>query len=349
VYEPLLADVASQEELHDVISMMIGELNASHTGISAGGRGRGAGRDAGSAQTRYPGFDLEADASGYYKVTHVDKNGPADKDYVKVSAGDYLLAVDGQDLKAGDNYWKLFTSAPGTRLELLVNSKPAREGAWTTKVTPVGSSQHADLQYERWVAGRRDRVAKLSGGQIGYLHIRQMDERSLRQFERDLAMLAGKKALVIDQRFNPGGGIDQELLQILQQKQYQYTRGRGSVQVPRPLRGFFGPMVVMANERSTSDAEVFPDGFKTLKLGKVVGVTTYGAVIGTGAYTLMDGSTIRTPGVGLWNVNKTNLENYGVPPDVYVDNTPEDYLKGRDAQVDKAVQVLQDQLAQNQR
>src|SRR5260370_35937415 len=106
-----------------------------------------------------------------------------------------------------------------------------------------------------------------------------MNEPSLRQFERDLAMQTGKKALVIDQRFNPGGGIDQELLQILQQRQYQYTKVRDSVTVPRPLRGFFRPMEVMENERSTSDAEVFPDGSRTLKLGKVVGVTNYAAVI----------------------------------------------------------------------
>ena len=343
-YEPLLAHVGDQEDLHDVISMMIGELNASHTGISSGGRG-GRIRDGGSDQTRYPGFELESDPSGFYKVAHVYKDGPADKDYVKIDAGDFILAIDGQDIKAGDNYWKLYTTAPGDRLEFLVNKKPVNEGAWTTKVRPVSSSQYANLQYERWVADRRKMVDKLSGGTIGYLHIRQMNESSLRQFERDLATMTGKKALVIDQRFNPGGGIDQELLQILQQRQYQYTRMRDSVQVTRPLRGFFGPMVVMANERSTSDAEVFPDGFKTLKLGKVVGVTTYGAVIGTGSYTLMDGSTIRTPAVGLWNVNKTNLENYGVPPDVYVDNTPDDFLKGRDAQIEKAVETLKEGLA----
>jgi tricorn protease len=341
-YEPLLEHVGDQEDLHDLISMMIGELNASHTGISGGG-GRGAGRDSGAAQTRHPGFELEADA-GFYKVTHVYKNGPADKDYVKIDAGNYVLALDGQDLKAGDNYWKLYTVAPGSNMEFLVNSKPTKEGAWTAKVRPVSAAQHGTLQYERWVADRRALVDKLSGGQIGYLHIRQMNEPSLRQFERDLAVLGGKKALIIDQRFNPGGGIDQELLQILQQRQYQYTRGRDSVQVTRPLRGFFGPMAVMANERSTSDAEVFPDGFKTLGLGKVIGVTTYGAVIGTGTYTLMDGSTIRTPGTGLWNVNHTNLENWGVPPDVYVDNTPEDFLKGRDAQIEKAVEVLKDEL-----
>src|SRR5207248_7246076 len=135
-----------------------------------------------------------------------------------------------------------------------------------------------------------------------------------------------------DQRFNPGGSIDQELLEILGQRQYQYTRVRDSVEVKRPLRGFYGPMVVMENERSTSDAEVFPDGFRTLKLGKVVGVTTYGAVIGTGAHQLMDGSVIRTPQFGLWNaLSRTNVENNGVVPDVYVDNSPEDFFRGRDA------------------
>ena len=192
---------------------------------------------------------------------------------------------------------------------------------------------------------RRALVEKLSNGEIGYLHIRQMDEKSLKQFERDLAVLSGKKALVIDQRFNPGGNIDQELLAVLQQKQYQITKLRGSIEITRPLRGFFGPMVVMANERSTSDAEVFPDGFRTLKLGKVVGVTTYGAVIGTGAYPLMDGSVIRTPSTGLWNLSGTNLENNGVRPDVYIDNTPEDFLRGRDAQLERAIEVLHEELA----
>jgi tricorn protease len=343
-YEPLLAHVGTQEDLHDVVMMMIGELNASHTGISAGGRG-GRGQNSGSDQTRFPGFELEADASGFYKVTHVYKDGPADKDYVKINPGDFILAIDGQDIKAGDSYWKLYTTAPGERLEFLVNNKPVKDGAWTAKVRPVAAGQYGNLQYQRWVADRRKMVDKLSDGTIGYLHIRQMNEASLRQFERDLATMAGKKALIIDQRFNPGGGIDQELLAILQQRQYQYTKVRDSVQVTRPLRAFFGPMVVMENERSTSDAEVFPDGFKTLKLGKVVGVTTYGAVIGTGSYTLMDGSALRTPSSGLWNVNNTNLENYGVPPDVYVDNTPDDFLKGRDAQIEKAVETLKEDLA----
>jgi tricorn protease len=342
-YEPLLEYVADREDLQAVVSMMIGELNASHTGISGGGPGPG-GPGGGGIQTRYPGFEIEPDASGFYKVTHVYKDGPADRDYIKIKAGDYILAVNDAPLKSGDNYWKLYNLAPGRKMEFLVNSKPAADGAWSIKVEPVTGGAYTTLQYRKWVEDRRVMVDKLSNGEIGYLHIRQMNQASLRQFERDLAANRFKKALIIDQRFNPGGGIDQELLQILQQGQYQYTRGRDSVYLTRPQRAYFGAMVVMQNERSTSDAEVFPDGFRTLKLGKVVGVTTYGAVIGTGSFTLMDGSAIRTPGTGLWNVSGQNLENYGVPPDVYVDNTPADHLKGRDAQLEKAVEVLKDEI-----
>jgi len=188
-------------------------------------------------------------------------------------------------------------------------------------------------------------VDKLSQGEIGYLHIRAMNAASLRKFELDLAANRNKKALIIDQRFNGGGGIDQELLSILAGRKYQFTVGRdASMQLWRP-QNFYGPMVVMQNERSASDAEMFPAGFKELGLGQVIGVPTMGAVIGTGSYTLLDGSSIRTPGSGVWTVTGENMENFGVPPDVYLDNTPNDFAKGRDAQIEKAVELLKAELA----
>lgn len=345
-YEPLMDYVADQEEMHNVISEMIGELNASHTGISAAPTPEERER---MAQTRYPGFELEPDPAGYYKVSKVYRNGPADKDYVRIAPGDYILAIDGNEIKSGDNYWKYYNIVRGTKIEFTVNSKPTAIGAWKTRVEPVSASAYATLEYEDWVEQRRQMVEKLSNGEIGYLHIRQMNLESLRKFERDLVANHAKKALIIDQRFNPGGGIDQELLEILGQRQYQRTRARDSIEVTRPQQGFFGPMVVMQNERSTSDAEVFPDGFRTLGLGKIVGTQTYGAVIGTGAYRLLDGSSIRTPAVGLWNVHGYKLENYGVPPDIYVDNSPEDFLAGRDAQLEKAVEVLLEELQSGKR
>ena len=156
---------------------------------------------------------------------------------------------------------------------------------------PLTAAQHSDLEYARWVDDRTAMVKKLSGGQIGYLHIKAMDAPSLAKFQRDLLENQDKKALIIDERFNGGGGIDQELLEILnQRKPYQSTRNRDSLDVKRPAQAFFGPMVVLQNERSASDAEMFPDGFRALGLGKLVGMPTMAAVIGTGSYTLLDGS-----------------------------------------------------------
>ncbi|MDO8595499.1 MAG: S41 family peptidase, partial [Sulfuricaulis sp.] len=127
-------------------------------------------------------------------------------------------------------------------------------------------------------------------------------------------------------------------------RQYQYTMGRDAgFQQPRP-QNFYGPMVVMQNERSASNAEMFPEGFRTLGLGKVVGVPTMGAVIGTGSHRLMDGGAMRTPAVGVFAAKGQNMENYGVQPDVWVDNTPEDFLAGHDRQIEKAVEVLRGEM-----
>ncbi len=340
MYEPLLDFLVDAEELHTVMMMMIGQLNASHTGVSGGPPSAER-----PIQTRYPGFDVVADPSGFYKVGHIYKDGPADRDYLKIKEGHFIIALDERDLKTTDNYWQYFTNAPGTKFHFVLNDKPAKEGAWEVAITPVPSAAFGDLQYARWVDDRREIVTTLSNGEIGYLHIRAMDAPSLRQFQLDLAANRTKKALVIDQRFNGGGGIDQELIAILAGRRYQYTIGRDAgFEQPRP-QNFYGPMVVMQNERSASDAEMFPAAFKALGLGKVVGVPTMGAVIGTGSATLLDGSTIRTPGSGVYTATGENMENFGVPPDVYVDNTPDDFLKHRDAQLEKAVEVLKSELA----
>lgn len=337
-YQRLLTDVGDTDELHNVVMQMIGELNASHTGISGGGDRESRME---RVQTRYPGFDLAPDASGYYKVSHLYKHGPADHDYVKLAVGHFILAMNGTELKTSDNYWKRFNLLPGRKFEFRVNSKPELNGAWTVSLEPLSGTAQANLEYQRWVENRKAMVDRLSQKEIGYLHIKAMDAASYEKFQRELLENLDKKALIIDQRFNGGGGIDQELLEILnQRKVYETYRPRSSVMMPRPMRAFFGPMVVLQNERSASNAEMFPEGFRTLGLGKVVGVTTYGAVIGTGSHRLLDGSSIRTPGFGVFTAKGQNFENYGVPPDVMVDNTPADFLAGRDQQIERAVELL---------
>jgi tricorn protease len=195
------------------------------------------------------------------------------------------------------------------------------------------------------VEKRKLMVEKLSNGEIGYMHLRQMDTAALQKFQEELAENRDKKALILDERFNGGGGIDQELLQILnQRKPYEATRVRDSVEILRPSQAFFGPMVLLQNERSSSDAEMFPEGFRRLGLGKLIGMPTMGFVIGTGAQTLLDGSVLRTPASAAFTATGEDMENYGVPPDVLVDNGPADFLSGHDRQIEKAIEVLRGEM-----
>ncbi|HEY9282502.1 MAG TPA: S41 family peptidase, partial [Pyrinomonadaceae bacterium] len=342
-YRPLVEYVGDRQELLNVVNEMIGELNASHTGAAP----PPGGAQPGAVSTGHLGVDLEADAaSGRYRVTHVYEEGPADKDWVKVSAGDYLIAIDGKPVRAGDEYWQHLNHRLNRKVSVTFNSKPTEEGAWRTRIEPTSQGNFNQLRYERWVKQRREMVDKLSGGRVGYLHIQGMNQPSLRRFEKELREYRNKEAMVIDQRWNGGGNIEQELLAILVQRQYQVWQPRGTEATTRPLAGFFGPKVVLQNWRSASNAEMFPAGFRALGLGKVIGTPTAGAVIGTGSYSLIDGSTVRTPGVGVYlnDKGRTNMENFGVPPDIHVENKPEDVLAGRDPQLETAVQELLKQL-----
>jgi len=342
-YRPLVDFVGDRQELLNILNEMIGELNASHTGAAPPPRGPGGG----GVSTSHLGIELEPDmAAGRYRVTHVYEDGPADKDWVRVKAGDYLLAIDGRPVKAGDNYWQLMNTRLNRKVNVTFNSKPTEEGAWNSRIEAISTTAYSQLRYERWVKDRRKKVDELSGGRVGYLHIQAMNPPSLRKFEKELREYRNKDAMIIDQRWNGGGNIEQELLAILVQRQYQIWQPRGTEATGRPFAGFFGPKVVLQNWRSASNAEMFPAGFRALGLGKVIGTPTMGAVIGTGSYSLIDGSTVRTPGTGVFlaDAKRTNMENYGVQPDLLIENRPEDTLAGRDRQLEAAVDELMKQL-----
>ena len=342
-YRPLVDYVGDRQELLNIVNEMIGELNASHTGAAP----PPGGREPGAAATGHLGLDLEPDATaGRYRVTYIYEDGPADKDWVKVKVGDYLIAIDGKPVKAGDEYWQLLNYRLNRKVAVTFNDKSAEDGSWRTRIEPMSMGNFSTLRYERWVKERRATVDKLSGGRIGYIHIRAMDQPSLRRFEKEIREFRSKEAMVIDQRWNGGGNIEQELLAILVQRQYEIWEPRGTEATGRPFAGFFGPKIVLQNWRSASNAEMFPAGFRALGLGKVVGTPTMGAVIGTGSYSLIDGSTVRTPGVGVFlaDSKRTNMENYGVQPDIMVDNSPADNLAGIDRQLETAVAEMMKEL-----
>src|SRR5262249_21793674 len=163
MYAPLLDSLVDEEELHTLMMMMIGQLNASHTGVTGGPN-----PVSNTVQTRFPGFTLAADPSGFYKVAHLFKDGPADHDYLKIKEGDFIVALHGHDLKASENYWRYLTITSGSKFHFLVNDKPAKDGAWDVTIAPVAGSAFVDLQYAKWVDDRRETVTKLSNGDIGY-------------------------------------------------------------------------------------------------------------------------------------------------------------------------------------
>ncbi len=346
-YRPLVDSVGDRQELLNIINEMIGELNASHTGAAPPPGG-----NQGGVSTGHLGIELAPDAAaGRYKVTYIYEDGPADKDWVKVSVGDYLIAINGKPVRAGDDYWQLLNNRMNRKAEVTFNSKPSDEGAWPSRIELVSQGAYSALRYDRWVKDNRKKVDEASNGRIGYLHIQAMNQPSLQKFEKEIREFRNKEALVIDQRWNGGGNIEQQLLAILVQREYQIWQPRGTEPSGRPFAGYFGPKVVMQNWRSASNAEMFPAGFRALGLGKVIGTPTAGAVIGTGSYSLIDGSTVRTPGVGVFlaDAKLTNMENYGVQPDILVDNSPADSVAGRDRQLEIAVDELMKQLLDSKR
>ena len=341
-YEALLEHVGQPSEFQDITDLMIGELNVSHARRQAPRRpGAGPAGQEDGAKTRRPGFDLVDDSAGFYRVAKVYPGGGSDQAGVRVRPGDYLLAIDGQPLKAGENYWKLLNGSADTKLELTLNSSARAEGAWTAVITPANKLSDGAVRYRDWVRTNRALVEKLSAGEIGYLHIRQMDQTPLREFEREFLRLQEKRGLILDVRFNPGGGTDQELLRILSTRSYLYTRRHSTpVEVGRPAAGFAGGLLVVQNEKSGSDSEIFVEGFRTLGLGPLVGTATHGAAIFSTSATLIDGSTVGIPNGAIISVKGQDLENNSRLPDVEVDNLPEDFIQGRDRQLEKAVEVM---------
>jgi tricorn protease len=339
-YRPLVDECASRDDFYLLMSLMVGELNASHMGVGpAGAFNRGGGGP--TTGTGYLGVSFDYDYNGAgVRVTDILPDGPADKDESRINASEYILAVNGKDAVLNEQLFQ--TLKAGTAVELLVNKEPVKDGARVVKITPIGAGPWRDLDYERWVSVNRQTVEKLSGGRLTYMHVKSMDPPSLARFQKELLSDAyNKEGLVLDVRWNPGGRIHDELFALLTRRVHSYETPRGGLKMTQPFSAFVRPMILLMNQNSTSDAEIFPNGFRVNKLGKLVGVPTMGAVIGTNSRTLLDGQTsIRVPATGWTDLAGVNLENKGVAPDVYVENRPEDYVQRRDRQLEKAVAEL---------
>jgi tricorn protease len=341
VYKPLLKYAGSNEDVYDLANEMIGELNASHTGVS----GPPSLQIESEYQTRHLGFELEP-ANGKYKISHIYRDGPADREWLNLKEGDYVLAINSQQLKAGDNYWRTLNETINEYVPVQVAKDANGTGARSVRIRAVAVGAINALKYDEWVAKNREFVDKESKGEVAYVHIQSMNQPSLEKFRNEIDQFWNKKGIVIDIRYNGGGNIDQELLDILERKPYEYWNSRWGSRAAgrRPRQAIAGPKVMLTNWRSASDSEVTPQGFRDLGLGRIVGNPTSAAVIATGSYTLINGGSIRTPGSKVMTYDPTkpnnygfNLENFGVQPDVMVKNTAMDELRGFDRELKAAV------------
>ncbi len=341
-YEPQLNGVGTPFEFANLLSEMVGEVNSSHSEIAPNYSPSG-------PITATIGVRYDTNYAGPgLKVLSVVKNGPCDAPHSRVFPGDYILSIDGKPVVMTETYYDLLQDKAGKHLTLVVNNKPVAEGARTITVTATSQGALGAIKLKDLIAKRRAEVDRLSDGKLAYIYIPAMDGSSLKLFIRELDTEAlRKQGLIIDIRGNPGGNTHPQLLQALAQRIYGYNRTRDSLVQTAPARAFHKPTVLLINQNSYSDAEVFPSGFRALKLGTIVGVATPGYVIGTRDATLLDGTHFRLPSVGYWDLTGHTLENLGIKPDITVVRTPAEAAAHDDVQLKEAVKVVLQQIEEH--
>jgi tricorn protease len=345
-YRPLVAQVAHRADLNYVIGEMIAELNVGHAYISGG-------EWAQTERPRYalPGARFVLDMeSGRFKLGRILRGQNDDPKYrspltevgVDVAEGQYVLAIDGEELRGDEDPYRLLRHKGDQPTALLVNDKPTREGAREVRYRGVASE--SDLLYFEYVRTNRERVEKLSEGKVGYLHVPDMGENGIREWIKSYYALLDKDGLIVDDRWNGGGNISRMLIERLRRVLLMGGFPRTGAFQPYPDGTFQGHLVCLLNECSASDGDIFPAMFKRAKLGPLVGKRSWGGIVGiTNRGSLLDGGVVNVPEFANTELDgRWTIEGHGVDPDFVVENDPAALLAGRDPQLEKAVELALD-------
>jgi tricorn protease len=340
-FAPHVAGASTPDELRRVLSLMLGELNASHMGISAPVVGGADGPPRGTVGKLGLRFDVaEYLNTGKVRVSEVIPLGPSAV-AGGIKTGDYLTAVDGAGIAPRTNLDELLDHKVNTRVVLTID---AGAGKREVVVRPVSTQAEKELVYRQWVDEQRIYVAKASGGRLGYVHIRDMSAQALEQLYLDLdSENQGREGVVVDVRNNSGGFVNAYAIDVLARRSYLQMTDRDA-EAPAPARAVLGqralerPTILVTNRHSLSDAEDFTEGYRALKLGKVVGEPTAGWIIYTSNTTLIDGSSLRLPETRVTTASGESMEMNPRPVDIAVDKPVGE--TGRDSQLDAAVREL---------
>jgi C-terminal processing protease CtpA/Prc/Tol biopolymer transport system component len=339
-FAPRAAGARTRAELNRLLNMMMGELNASHLGHSLTG-----GADPTETGRLGLRFDrLAYESQGAFRVTEIVPLSPADvADGIDV--GDYLVAVDGEELDASADLHRMLAGTPGDRVRVTVADNTEGAGAREIELQPIELGAERELVYRGWVEGRRAYVDELSGGRLGYVHIASMSEGALNQLVFDLDQVNhAREGVVVDVRNNNGGFVNVYAIDILARRNYFTMENRGGVEAPSRVqlgqRALLAPTVLVTNQHTLSDGEDFTEGYRTLGLGSVVGEPTAGWIIYTGGAQLVDGSSVRMPRTRIRDTRGQVMELNPRAVDIEVERPAGESYLGRDSQLERAVEEL---------
>jgi tricorn protease len=345
-YLTLATRARVDDEFDWVANRMLGELNASHLGVRSPTSASPVRRPQGRLGIRTRPVD------GGFEVLEVIGRAPAAIAPRPLQPGDVVVAVDFEPFGVGDTVESHLAGKIGKETVVSVR-RPVADGgeplALDLLFTPISSGEMSNVHYDAETARNARLVEEWSNGQLGYIHVRGMNQPSLDDFERDLyAAAEGRRGLLIDVRNNGGGSTADLLLASIMVEPHAYTIARGGDANWRDgypqdrlfIQRYTLPINMLCNEKSFSNAEIVSHAFKTLKRGTLVGQQTYGGVISTGGTSLVDGTTVRLPFRGWYLLDGTDMENNGAMPDLVVPQTPEDESAGNDAQLKAAVEDL---------
>ncbi|MEU3045078.1 S41 family peptidase [Streptomyces sp. NPDC006984] len=340
-YRPVLARVATHDDLVDLLYEVQGELGTSHAYVIPPGGHGGRGTRQGLL-----GADVSRHEDGSWRIDRILPSETSDPlahsplaaPGVALRSGDALVAVDGRSVDPVRGPWPLLVGAAGRPVELTVS--PAGGGDLRhAVVVPIGDEE--PLRYHAWVADRRRHVHERSDGRLGYLHVPDMQAPGWAQIHRDLRVEVAREGLIVDVRENRGGHTSQLVVEKLARRIVGWDLPRGRRPVSYPVDAPRGPVVAVANEFSGSDGDIVNAAVKALGIGPVVGTRTWGGVVGIDSrYSLVDGTLVTQPKYAIWlEGHGWDVENRGVLPDVEVVPTPGDHAAGRDPQLDEAVRI----------
>jgi tricorn protease len=348
-YAQFLPYLATRSDLNRVIGWVCSELSVGHS--------RNGGGDTLIDTDDVPGgllgadFEVDGDRYRFAKVYgglnwNPDLRAPLTEPGVGVQAGEYLLAVEGRDLRAPENLFSRFENTSGKIVEITIGSETDGSDARTVEIVPIANE--AALRNRDWVEGNIARVTEATDGRVAYVYVPNTTNMGHTYFKRYFFPQADREAIIVDERHNGGGQVADYYIDILRRPYISNWAMRYGADLVTPQGAILGPKVMLIDETAGSGGDLLPWMFRELELGQLIGRPTWGGLVGTlGFPALMDGGQVTAPNLAIWTEAGFIVENVGVPPDIEVEQLPADVIAGRDPQLEMAIEVILQELAEN--